>query len=362
VKFLTNQNLASLSDSHPAAKYISERGLAKDYLCKAGCGVLTADKSGELLKLLKEQELVEEAKALGIISPLGLPFQDAIYFPMYDTEGNVANFSIRHLPWSSLIASGGSPHWTTRLPIRRLIGQEYPERESTENFVDAIFLCEGATDTISLLQRGFNSYGLVGVNRWHPSFTDEIKKFSKVIIAFDRDENKSGQNAALKLCKKLVPEGISPLILKLPMGYDINQFLQEHPEGFGDYVRNNCIFFKGTKYYRQWEVKEKKKTSEYKNGDLTKKIAYARDVDAINLFRRLFPDMDLSSTPKGFKCICPFHDDTKSSFHIYTGTNSFYCFGCGFGGDTIELVRKTKNLEFKETVEGLSIYYHKENR
>lgn len=35
-------------------------------------------------------------------------------------------------------------------------------------------------------------------------------------------------------------------------------------------------------------------------------------------------------------CICPFHNDTKPSLHIYK--NSFYCFSCGVGGDVVKFV------------------------
>jgi len=41
---------------------------------------------------------------------------------------------------------------------------------------------------------------------------------------------------------------------------------------------------------------------------------------------------------------CPFHQDPTPSFTIYEKTNSFYCFGCGAGGDGIKFVQKFYNL------------------
>ena len=35
--------------------------------------------------------------------------------------------------------------------------------------------------------------------------------------------------------------------------------------------------------------------------------------------------------------VCPLHKDTDPSFTVYLDTNSFYCFGCHRGGDTITL-------------------------
>ena len=44
------------------------------------------------------------------------------------------------------------------------------------------------------------------------------------------------------------------------------------------------------------------------------------------------------------KCCCPFHTEKTASFHVYPKSQSFYCFGCGVGGDTIAFVQKFLNL------------------
>ena len=44
------------------------------------------------------------------------------------------------------------------------------------------------------------------------------------------------------------------------------------------------------------------------------------------------------------KCCCPFHTEKTGSFQVYPKTQSFYCFGCGVGGDTIAFVQKFLNL------------------
>ena len=41
--------------------------------------------------------------------------------------------------------------------------------------------------------------------------------------------------------------------------------------------------------------------------------------------------------------ICPFHEDTDPSFTIYLNSNSFYCFGCHIGGDSIALLKNFTN-------------------
>lgn len=49
---------------------------------------------------------------------------------------------------------------------------------------------------------------------------------------------------------------------------------------------------------------------------------------------------------KGF-AKCPFHEEKTPSFRVYEN-NSFYCFGCGAGGDVITLIMKMENLSFEE--------------
>lgn len=50
------------------------------------------------------------------------------------------------------------------------------------------------------------------------------------------------------------------------------------------------------------------------------------------------------------KCVCPFHSEKTPSCVIYPDTNSFYCFGCGVGGDVITFVMNIENLSYIEAV------------
>ena len=51
-------------------------------------------------------------------------------------------------------------------------------------------------------------------------------------------------------------------------------------------------------------------------------------------------------TPKRGKICCPLHGEKTASFTIYPESNTFYCFGCGAGGDVIDFVRRYFNLDF----------------
>lgn len=52
----------------------------------------------------------------------------------------------------------------------------------------------------------------------------------------------------------------------------------------------------------------------------------------------------------GFIC-CPFHKEKTASMKIYK--DSFYCFGCGSGGDIFDFVQKMDGISFKEAFKEL---------
>jgi DNA primase len=51
--------------------------------------------------------------------------------------------------------------------------------------------------------------------------------------------------------------------------------------------------------------------------------------------------------------LCPFHSEKSPSFTVYPDNQSFYCFGCGAGGDVITFIRRIENLEYVEAVKFL---------
>lgn len=52
--------------------------------------------------------------------------------------------------------------------------------------------------------------------------------------------------------------------------------------------------------------------------------------------------------------LCPFHNEKTPSFTVYENTQSFYCFGCGAGGDSVSFMRKIENLDYIDAVKVLA--------
>lgn len=64
--------------------------------------------------------------------------------------------------------------------------------------------------------------------------------------------------------------------------------------------------------------------------------------------------MQLKRRGRNLVGLCPFHSEKTPSFNIYPENGSFYCFGCGAGGDVITFVMKIENLDYMEAVKFLA--------
>ncbi len=64
--------------------------------------------------------------------------------------------------------------------------------------------------------------------------------------------------------------------------------------------------------------------------------------------------VNVKRTGRDYVCACPFHSEKTPSCHIYIESQSFYCFGCGAGGDVITFIRLIERLDYVESVKFLA--------
>lgn len=62
----------------------------------------------------------------------------------------------------------------------------------------------------------------------------------------------------------------------------------------------------------------------------------------------------LRPSSRGYVGLCPFHQEDTASFHVYTDTNSYYCFGCQRGGNVFTYVMEKEHVNFTEALQILS--------
>ena len=71
-------------------------------------------------------------------------------------------------------------------------------------------------------------------------------------------------------------------------------------------------------------------------------------VDVINSY------IPLKRAGNLYKACCPFHNEKTPSFTVYERTESFYCFGCGAGGDVVTFIMRADNVDYGSAIELLA--------
>ncbi|MGM9643880.1 MAG: DNA primase [Eubacteriales bacterium] len=83
--------------------------------------------------------------------------------------------------------------------------------------------------------------------------------------------------------------------------------------------------------------------------DLVEEIRARNDiVELIGMY------VNLKRAGSNFSGLCPYHSEKSPSFTVFPATQSFYCFGCGAGGDAITFVMRSENLDYPAAVEFLA--------
>jgi DNA primase len=64
--------------------------------------------------------------------------------------------------------------------------------------------------------------------------------------------------------------------------------------------------------------------------------------------------MKLVKKGRNYFALCPFHTEKTPSFSINEQLQTYHCFGCGKGGDVIQLVMELENLTYVEAIHSLA--------
>ena len=64
--------------------------------------------------------------------------------------------------------------------------------------------------------------------------------------------------------------------------------------------------------------------------------------------------VSLKRAGSNLKGLCPFHSEKTPSFTVYPQDNSFYCFGCGVGGNAITFISRIEHLDYVDAIEHLA--------
>lgn len=83
--------------------------------------------------------------------------------------------------------------------------------------------------------------------------------------------------------------------------------------------------------------------------DIINEIKYRNDIETV-----ISQYVTLKRRGKNLVGLCPFHGEKTPSFTVYPETASFYCFGCGVGGDVFTFTSLIENLDYMESIKLLA--------
>ena len=76
--------------------------------------------------------------------------------------------------------------------------------------------------------------------------------------------------------------------------------------------------------------------------------------DALDIADIIGERVKLRRSSRGYHGLCPFHKEDTPSFHVYTDTQTYYCFGCHEAGNVFTYLMKADNLSFPEALKVLA--------
>lgn len=83
--------------------------------------------------------------------------------------------------------------------------------------------------------------------------------------------------------------------------------------------------------------------------EIIDEIVYRNDIESV-----IGSYVTLKRAGSNYQAPCPFHSERTPSFTVFTATKSFYCFGCGAGGDVISFIMRAENMDYIDALKHLA--------
>ncbi len=83
--------------------------------------------------------------------------------------------------------------------------------------------------------------------------------------------------------------------------------------------------------------------------EIIDEIVFRNDVESV-----IGSYVTLKRAGSNYQAPCPFHSERTPSFTVFPATKSFYCFGCGAGGDVITFIMRAENVDYVDALKILA--------
>ena len=83
--------------------------------------------------------------------------------------------------------------------------------------------------------------------------------------------------------------------------------------------------------------------------EIIDEIVFRNDIETV-----IGSYVTLKRAGSNYQAPCPFHSERTPSFTVFPASKSFYCFGCGAGGDVITFIMRSENVEYVDALKILA--------
>lgn len=288
------------------------------------------------------------------LAEFGILSDNRITIPVADENGVFLFNKYRRNPFAPDL---GPKYWYDKGQRTALFGlhliKDKPQVVITEGELDALVLWSHNIPAVSS-----TGGALSFQEEWVPFFKDK-----EVFICYDND--KAGGLGAVRTLR-MIPHARVILLPENRGVKDVSDFYErngdfrnlmaiakhyvEHKDVVEDRNQRKSIDMGGNNFFHDewlkwWDQElERRRWEDEKLGD----GASPQQGDDIVSAKR-FPIQQLLKFNYQKKALCPFHNEKTPSLHLFPD-NHTYCFSCGKYADSIEIVRATRNLDFKSAV------------
>jgi DNA primase len=267
------KNLHNTDEGKKALSYLHKRQISDDVIqkFKIGYAINTWD---SLISAFQRQNISPkdlEKAGLAIYNQAKNSYYDRfrgrVIFPIFTESGKVVAFGGRSLfnAEPKYLNSPDTPIYTKGRLLYGLNICKESIREAQE-----IILVEGYTDFVALYQAGIPNLAAPLGTSLTPDQIYLAKKYaSKLIVSFDGDV--AGNKAASRAVTLGFEKGMQTKILKLPDGYDPDNFIKKH--GKDAYIKLKNESIPGLKFLVEFQKKGTKSQAPEEKTQIAKNIA-----------------------------------------------------------------------------------------
>jgi DNA primase len=203
----------ALHEQAPAFDYLARRGISAATAVRAGLAF--APGYDATSKAMREMFSRSSLQAAGLFNDGGnlRLFKHQLLIP-YWVAGQAVSLQARNINWHDKETDG--PKELTIGPITIPFNADVLLEPQ-----ETVYICEGAIDTLSLLELGFVAVGVPGARNFRPEWVELFDDVGEVILALDSDD--AGREGAQRIAGHF---GRPLKQLELPDALkDINEFL-----------------------------------------------------------------------------------------------------------------------------------------